>query len=659
MSTIVTRSGKGSPLTHTEVDNNFTNLNTDKYQSGNNASFGTLSASGAFSANGGTTLGDASGDALTINSSAVSIPNGLNFDSNTFVIDATNDRVAIGTNTPFGRFRVSAGDGTQIGFNGATRGVRFEFNSTGTTINGVDNTFNTSYQPLTVGGSDVRFSTSDTERMRITSAGDVGVGTSSPNLNSFNKELTVSAGTSGTARAGINIQGSRTTDSTFGALSYYHQANIVGSVEMIRGGADNSGIMQFFTANAGTIAERMRITSTGNVGIGRTPTSQKLEVEGGVRSNSTASGTAFTLSQGGTVAYLETTGTSATPITIYTNGSERMRIDTAGNVGIGTTNPDYGSFGATERILGITGVSGNRGRLSLQNTSTGTTGVAGSIAFFNSSTQLAAVDVLADGATNSGRIVFNTNNAGTFTERMRITSSGNVLIASGQMQVSAGSGDAYSARLSCAYNFPTVDTYLDSYAGASYSGQIMFRTNSGGGAMSERMRIDSSGNLLVGATSQVSSGKLCVNFDGGIHNAIVANDTTSNTSIAYGYFLRSGTLKGSITYSSVSNLVSYNTTSDYRLKENIVTLSNALQTVSQLKPRQYDWKETGTTTTGFIAHELAEVLPHAVSGEKDAVDAEGNPKYQGIDTSFLVATLTAAIQELKAEVDALKAQINQ
>ena len=102
-------------------------------------------------------------------------------------------------------------------------------------------------------------------------------------------------------------------------------------------------------------------------------------------------------------------------------------------------------------------------------------------------------------------------------------------------------------------------------------------------------------------------------------------------------------------------MVAYNTTSDYRLKENIVDLPNALATVAQLKPRQFDWKETGNTTTGFIAHELAEVAPQCVTGEKDAVDVEGNPEYQSIDTSFLVATLTAAIQELKAEFDAYKA----
>jgi hypothetical protein len=80
-------------------------------------------------------------------------------------------------------------------------------------------------------------------------------------------------------------------------------------------------------------------------------------------------------------------------------------------------------------------------------------------------------------------------------------------------------------------------------------------------------------------------------------------------------------------------------------------MTGALATVAQLNPVTYTWKDGGFVGQGFIAHELQEVVPDAVVGEKNAVDEDGNPKYQGIDTSFLVATLTAAIQELKALVD--------
>jgi hypothetical protein len=86
-------------------------------------------------------------------------------------------------------------------------------------------------------------------------------------------------------------------------------------------------------------------------------------------------------------------------------------------------------------------------------------------------------------------------------------------------------------------------------------------------------------------------------------------------------------------------------------------MTGALATVSQLKPVTYSWKADGSDGQGFIAHELQAVVPDCVTGEKDAVDAEGKPVHQGIDTSFLVATLTAAIQELKAIVDAQAVRI--
>jgi hypothetical protein len=85
----------------------------------------------------------------------------------------------------------------------------------------------------------------------------------------------------------------------------------------------------------------------------------------------------------------------------------------------------------------------------------------------------------------------------------------------------------------------------------------------------------------------------------------------------------------------------------------------ALDKVAQLKPCTYKWKSDGSNGQGFIAHELAEVVPDCVTGEKDAVNEDGSIKPQGIDTSFLVATLTAALQELKAELDALKAKVGE
>jgi hypothetical protein len=178
----------------------------------------------------------------------------------------------------------------------------------------------------------------------------------------------------------------------------------------------------------------------------------------------------------------------------------------------------------------------------------------------------------------------------------------------------------------------------------------------------EAMRIDTIGALLIGLTSNASLGAVTgvQAFQAGYLYSTVNNDagggfarkgSDGNTVI----FRRDTSTVGSISVTGSST--SYNTSSDYRLKENIAPMQNALNVVQQLKPVTYTWKSTGKESKGFIAHELAEIIPECVTGQKDALDKDGNPEYQGIDTSFLVATLTAAIQELNAKVDAQAAEI--
>lgn len=135
-------------------------------------------------------------------------------------------------------------------------------------------------------------------------------------------------------------------------------------------------------------------------------------------------------------------------------------------------------------------------------------------------------------------------------------------------------------------------------------------------------------------------------------NAVLFLNAKPTGSTVLANFASGGANVGSIT-SNGSN-TTYNTVSDYRLKKNISPMTGALDKIQKLNPVTYTWKNTGIESQGFIAHELQEIVPDCVTGEKDAVDENGEPKYQGIDTSFLVATLVKAIQELKAEVDALK-----
>jgi hypothetical protein len=177
----------------------------------------------------------------------------------------------------------------------------------------------------------------------------------------------------------------------------------------------------------------------------------------------------------------------------------------------------------------------------------------------------------------------------------------------------------------------------------------------------ERMRIDSSGDLLVGTTSAGVANTLSTTIETSAannsritvnHSSIAGSGNDSNY-MQFGY---GGNLIGRIVQATTTS-VSYTTSSDYRLKENIQPMTGGLARVAALKPRTYTWKSTGEAAEGFIAHELAEVCPSAVCGEKDAVDKDGSIKPQGIDTSFLVATLTAAIQEQQAIITALTARV--
>ena len=177
---------------------------------------------------------------------------------------------------------------------------------------------------------------------------------------------------------------------------------------------------------------------------------------------------------------------------------------------------------------------------------------------------------------------------------------------------------------------------------------------------SEKARINSSGNLLLGTSSPTfgsGNAKISILFDGSATNGInIKTSYATNGSQFIAFYNSSDSQIGYITQNA-SNTVNYSTSSDYRLKENIQPMTGALATVAQLKPVTYKWKSDGSDGQGFIAHELQSVVPDCVTGQKDAVDADGNPKYQGIDTSFLVATLTAAIQELSAQVTELKAEV--
>ncbi len=120
-------------------------------------------------------------------------------------------------------------------------------------------------------------------------------------------------------------------------------------------------------------------------------------------------------------------------------------------------------------------------------------------------------------------------------------------------------------------------------------------------------------------------------------------------------FRQNNSSKGSIAVGSSST--AYNTSSDYRLKENVETLKDGLSRLAQLKPVQFTWTTDGALSEGFIAHEVDEVFPDAVTGEKDAVDEEGNIAAQQMDYGRITPLLVKAIQEQQEQIEELKAEI--
>jgi hypothetical protein len=519
-----------------------------------------------------------------------------------------------------------------------------------------------------------------TTAMTVDTSGNVGIGTSSPG-----QKLEV---------AGNNYQ------------MRLGQGGATGSYDIGRNPTD--GIFKFYGNQTGAVAytfggvdgEFVRIAATGNVGIGTSSPSYKLSVSGttvgstvwaNVNNTDTTSGSAagyfasngavnavmYSSSNGGGGTYGMTTNH---PMTLITNNTERMRIDSSGNVGIGTSSPawklDVRGAGAVAQVKATSGsatliIDGFDG--------TSYPGInlsQGGVNYW-SVQQRADTNLYLYRQSGSGDVLIPSGNVGIGT-----SSPGNKLVVSG------GSIQQYRATGDNSLVVQTGDTSNNYTRYYNTSGVTDFGQGNGVGFISvngsqpltistnsaERMRIDSSGSVLV--STIVSSGTS--KFQA-VSTKATAGDYWSATfrgadalclyrltdaSGTIGYFETSaggtygssgGTVAGSITCTTGST--AYNTSSDYRMKENIAEMSGGLGVVMSLRPVVYDWIFDKSKGEGFIAHELAEIIPLAVHGKKDATDIDGKPIYQGVDHSKIVVHLVAAIQELSAKNDALEARL--
>ena len=245
------------------------------------------------------------------------------------------------------------------------------------------------------------------------------------------------------------------------------------------------------------------------------------------------------------------------------------------------------------------------------------------------------------------------------TERSRFDSNGNLLI--GNTSHNNGGFGGNSRGINIAGIQPQIllhetDTDKDAYFGVSGSQAWLYTADSidlkFGTADTERMRITGSGADVTGNFNVTS--RIGINQPPSTNVPLTIESFSSNSFIAE-FYHHNNTAVGSITTSS--SATAYNTSSDYRLKENAVSISDGITRLKTLKPYRFNFKtDASKTVDGFFAHEVTAV-PEAITGTKDEVDSENNPVYQGIDQSKLVPLLTAALQEAVAKIEVLETKV--
>jgi hypothetical protein len=263
---------------------------------------------------------------------------------------------------------------------------------------------------------------------------------------------------------------------------------------------------------------------------------------------------------------------------------------------------------------------------------------------------------------SSGRLLVGTSSSSADTlfrvqgKQSSSVSNGVVQIARGQTNPTGGNGLGHIQFTDAAGSIGAsiiAETDL-SWGASDYPSRLLFSTTADGASSpTERMRITSDGDL-----SMTDGRQIFVSGNGDSPRGKIVLQNASNNTTATLVELRGWNNSVTGTITTRVNVTAYNTSSDYRLKENITDLVDATSRVKLLKPKRFNFKANpDETLDGFLAHEAQIAVPEAVSGQKDQVDDENNPVHQGVDLGKFVPLLTAALQEAIGEIESLKARV--
>ena len=598
-------------------------------------------------------------------------------ENNLFYVDAGNDQIGIGVTIPRQKLHIGGSDSGSVNMvftnstTGNSAGDGFIVGITG----GEDAQLNMQES------ANLKFSTADTERMRIDSSGRIlkGFSASAPafgvdsamqivgtsfadsslmlrrDANSANPAGLVFAKSRSSSKGGNTVVqngdqlGTIVFTAADGSDLVSDGAQIRAKIDGTPGSNDVPTRLEFLTAPDGgsSVSERMRIDKNGNVSIGTASTSNRFHVEG------TTAGSRFgvDVSTSGIACIAATNESNADvelviydgrssigssvniPLAFHTNGktNEKMRLQTSGALCIGSSNSQQVASGFPKLQIQSNDSTGRLSVIQHRNE----VGAAPFITLGKSrATSVNNVTAVQDGDT-LGTIAW-------------VGGDGSTLNTSPIQLVGIVDGAVTTGEI---------------------AGTLVFKTmQTGSSSLAEKMRLTHNGYLGINNTSPAY--KLDISTAGAVGARI--RQTTNNTGVDHALMLcrhaaaisgqngidfifqnSGGTAVGQIDHGQ--STTQYRTSSDYRLKENAVAISDGITRLKTLKPYRFNFiAEPDKTVDGFYAHEVTAV-PEAISGTKDEVDSDNNPVYQGIDHSKLVPLLVAAVKELITKVEALEA----